>query len=251
MAADAASYARGARGGCRGQGDARGSRRAGSPRPPARPPRGPGSAPARPLRGPGSAPTRSSSHLRVRCLYKRCLGINVYTRRPFLFPGGSFLGWRWGVPPSHTHPVTQGKKPRAKRGPRGPGRLLHAPAVGGPCGQAGQRRGGAGLGAARPLLRGRQRGPGEPPGRRRDEVPGMPRGVGDASPPQPRGCCPPTRPWGDARRGTPPKGTGISRVVCQRISLRRSSSRGGGVRGKAQDGAERGGGRCGGAKRRE
>lgn len=107
MAADAASYARahGEAAGAAQRHGGRGGRGAPAHSPPAL---GARLWPPRPPWGPGSAPARSPSHLRVRCLYERCLGINGYTRRPFLFPGGSFLGWPWGSPPSL--PAPPGKK---------------------------------------------------------------------------------------------------------------------------------------------
>lgn len=168
---------------------------------------------------------RSSSHLRVRCLYKRCLGINVYTRRPFSFPGGSFL---WQHLPT-THP---GEK-NHERNVVGDGQqLLRAAAVGWRAGR---------VSVSPSLCSGaiHHRQLREPPGRRQVGVPELPGGVGEAQGP------------GDAPRDTRPKGTGISRVLCQQISLRRILFRGGGVKGKEQDEAESEGRRCGRAEPRE
>lgn len=84
------------------------------------------------------------------------------------------------------------KNPQARSGQRGPGSLLHAPAVAGASGRRG-RRDGPSVGAARLLLQGRHGG--------WERVPGYPGVVGVADAPfprKPRGCCPPTRPWRDA-----------------------------------------------------
>lgn len=84
------------------------------------------------------------------------------------------------------------KNPQARRGQRGPGSLLHAPAVAGASGRRGRRTGPA-VGAAWLLLQVRHGG--------WEGVPGCP-GVAEVAdaplPRKPRGCCPPMRPWRDA-----------------------------------------------------
>lgn len=257
MTADTASYGPDARGGRRRQGD----RCAGvveDGEPPAARLGSPALPPPALSEGLDLPPPRSSSHLRVRCLvqampWNKCL----YPRPLTHFWEGPSSGGGEGLP--LTHPGKKNNQPTNQTSgtwsARASSCCANLPWVGTAGGQGTARRGGTDLGATRALLRGRHRRLGEPPGRRRDGVLGMARGVGDASFPlgQPRGCCPPTPPGVDAPRDTRPKGTGLCWVFHQRISLRRSLFRGGGggVRGKAQHGAERGGGRRRGAQRPE
>lgn len=67
------------------------------------------------------------SHLRVQCLYKRCLGINGYTRRPILFPRRELPRVALGVPFS---PTREEKKKSKTWSARGRGWLLRAAAAG-------------------------------------------------------------------------------------------------------------------------